>query len=329
MDAHEGVATVVRARKPDTERSVGPAGRSDNACGVDLGVDRRRHFDRGRTRWEAEGDDPLGSSDVERRTARGELSGGEGELSLLGGLRHVNLDVHEALGSELSAQNGDVRELRRDDTARDVVELTVEQLPSGESRRIGDSCDRIDRVVDLQLVGGDLVVGKRAAVGRFDEQRLDVGQERLHLVESAFRRGDHVDRSRGVVDRLLDDADLRAQTFGYDQPGGIVGTAVDPQSAGESLQRKVEGPLGISQVSLSDQRRDVTVDTRHEESSLITPTRRRVARDMSLSKTLVSVTHEPHSTSVGRRSTGVYHSYPVRAIRIRRGDRSHPRRHRV
>ena len=48
-----------------------------------------------------------------------------------------------------------------------------------------------------------------------------------------------------VVDRLVDAGDLAAQAFAGDQAGGVVGAAVDPQAAGQALERVARGSSAI------------------------------------------------------------------------------------
>ena len=73
------------------------------------------------------------------------------------------------------------------------------------------------------------------------------------LVEGAFGGGDDVAGALGVVDRLLDAGHLAAQRLAGDQAGRVVGAAVDPQAAGEPLQRLVQGFLSPVQVGAGHQ----------------------------------------------------------------------------
>jgi hypothetical protein len=51
--------------------------------------------------------------------------------------------------------------------------------------------------------------------------------------------------------------------FGIDEPGGVVGPTVDPQTAGQSFQRDLQIPLRLAKGSLSDDCRDVCIDPSH------------------------------------------------------------------
>ena len=63
----------------------------------------------------------------------------------------------------------------------DEVEAAVQQLAALEGRGLGDAVDGFQRGVDLQLVGGDLLVAHGSAVGRLDHEAADVVQQRARL----------------------------------------------------------------------------------------------------------------------------------------------------
>src|SRR2546423_1655592 len=79
---------------------------------------------------------------------------------------------------------------------------------------------------------------------------LAVQQQRWDFTQRDFGCRDDVAGALRIVDRLVDAADLAAQAFGCDQPGRIIGAAVDAESAAEALQRVVECLLASAQPPL-------------------------------------------------------------------------------
>src|SRR5262249_36733044 len=100
----------------------------------------------------------------------------------------VDLDVW--LAGEVGPEDLGAGDGRGGQAGDDVVELAVEQLQAAEGRRVGDARDRLDRRVDLQLVGGPLLVADGARVGGLDDQALDRGEQVADLRQGAFGRRD-------------------------------------------------------------------------------------------------------------------------------------------
>ena len=103
------------------------------------------------------------------------------------------------------------------------------------------------------------------------DELADALQDRVHLVERAFRRLDERDAVLGVAAGLGGAADLGAHALRDGQAGGVVGGAVDAQAADESFSIDFDiADRGHGQVAVGVERLDVGVDAKgHSRSSLI------------------------------------------------------------
>ena len=95
--------------------------------------------------------------------------------------------------------------------ADDETEAAVQEVLALESGGLGNLVDGVQRGVDLQLVGRDLVGAHGAGVGRLGHQAADVVQQRADLAQGAVGRGDHLVGQLAVGDRLLGAGDVAAQ----------------------------------------------------------------------------------------------------------------------
>src|SRR3954447_24173019 len=221
--------TQVRARRGDT--LDGGVERGDRVLGRGRGGEVER-------------------AGVDGQTGRGEAGQGRARAEdAASRLREVDRDAV-------------VRRVRRTDLEDTDVAVVraVEELGVAERRGVGDPVELALQLLELGVRGrlGRRVL--RTAVRRLDRQVAHALQDRLRLVERAFRRLDDADAVLRVADGDLEAADLRAQSLGDGQTGRVVGGAVDPVAARELLQRLRHVHVGHREVPVGVERSDVVVD---------------------------------------------------------------------
>src|SRR4051812_30310779 len=235
------VEVVDRVLEPVLERTQVRARRGDT---LDGGVERGdRVLGRGRG-GEVE------RAGVDGQTGRGEAGQGRARAEdVAGRLREVDRDAVVRRVGRTDLEDTDVAVVR-----------AVEELGVAERRGVGDPVELALQLLELGVRGrlGRRVL--RTAVRRLDRQVAHALQDRLRLVERAFRRLDDADAVLRVADGDLEAADLRAQPLGDGQTGRVVGGAVDPVAARELLQRLRHVRVGHREVPVGVERSDVVVD---------------------------------------------------------------------
>ncbi len=103
----------------------------------------------------------------------------------------------------------------------------VQQTPTAQRGRIADPIDRLQRGVDLQLLGRGLGRAKGPA-RRFHQVALDRVDQLAHLPQGRIRRVYDPHGAAGRLGRRLDGRQLRTKLLHGDQPGRIVRSVVDP-----------------------------------------------------------------------------------------------------
>src|SRR5690606_29932311 len=109
---------------------------------------------------------------------------GVGDGGLRGGGGDVDGHRDRTGGAQVGLVNLQVAYARRN-AGGDEVEAAIQQAAALELRDLGDTVDGFQRGVDLQLVGGDLLVAQRAGVGGFGHQAADVVEQRADLPQRA------------------------------------------------------------------------------------------------------------------------------------------------
>src|SRR3954454_4692741 len=235
------VEVVDRVLEPVLERTQVRARRGDT---LDGGVERGdRVLGRGRG-GEVE------RAGVDGQTGRGEAGQGRARAEdVAGRLREVDRDAVVRRVGRTDLEDTDVAVVR-----------AVEELGVAERRGVGDPVELALQLLELGVRGGLGGRVLRAAVRRLHRQVAHALQDRLRLVERAFRRLDDADAVLRVADGDLEAADLRAQPLGDGQTGRVVGGAVDPVAARELLQRLRHVRVGHREVPVGVERSDVVVD---------------------------------------------------------------------
>ena len=133
------------------------------------------------------------------------------------------------------------------------VEATVQKFAALERRRLGDSVEGGERLVELQLIGVDLSRAQGAAVGAFGHQTTNIIEQRAYLTEGGVSGGNHLIGALSIADRLLDGGDVAPQVFTGDQTGRVVLTGVDAKTGAEPRERLLQGVIGPGQRIARDQ----------------------------------------------------------------------------
>ena len=146
---------------------------------------------------------------------RGRCAGGAGSgggrnvghvhLSLRGSRGDRDRNCNATSGAQvglINLQAVDAIEVRAG--RRREVQAAVEQLATLERGRLGNAVEGFQRLVDLRLIGGDLVIAQRTGVRAFGHQTANVVQQRADLAQGAVGRRDHLVGAVGVADRSLE-----------------------------------------------------------------------------------------------------------------------------
>src|SRR5262249_4029165 len=133
----------------------------------------------------------------------------------------------------------------------DEVQAAIEQLTALERNRLSNLIERLQGLINLQLIGRDLIGTFSTAVGGFGHEAADVVEQVARLAQTAVGRGDNFVRTVGIADGLGDGGDVAAEVFAGDQTGRVVFTGVDPQTGAEPGQGLLQGRVGLRQRVLS------------------------------------------------------------------------------
>ena len=85
----------------------------------------------------------------------------------------------------------------------------------------------LDQVIQLCLVGSQLIDVVDPRVGRVQGQLATLVQQRIDFIQRALRRLHHRHGGFAIVDRLANAGDLRAHLFANDQSRRVVGSLIN------------------------------------------------------------------------------------------------------
>ena len=145
-----------------------------------------------------------------------------------------------------------------------VVKATVEELLTVELGGAGDAVDRGEDRVDLLLVGRTFVGGETCFVGRLTNQRLEFDQEVVDLLKTTLGDVDHLLGTFGIADGGVDGGFFSSEAFRGDEAGGVVGSTVDGDTGGKTLERLGHHRLLLAEHPTGEHGGDVGVDAGHD-----------------------------------------------------------------